>query len=91
MKNEKYIENYLTQEISKKGGWCAKFVSPGTNGMPDRIIFMPYSKIYFVETKSKTGKSSPIQKSTHRKFEAFGQKVWVVNNEETLKQFLDAI
>lgn len=88
---EKHIENKLKKEVEKKGGWCVKFVSPGTRGMPDRKIFMPGGAEYLVETKSKTGVLTPIQKSAHKRLEKLGFKVWIVKNEETLKNFLDAI
>ncbi len=91
MLTERKIEEKLRKAVRNKSGACLKFVSPGTNGMPDRIIFMPDGKIHFVETKSKTGKPEPHQLSIHRMLETFGQKVWIVHNEETLKRFLDAI
>ncbi|HES6068343.1 TPA: VRR-NUC domain-containing protein, partial [Streptococcus pyogenes] len=37
MRTEKDIENYLKK---KTKGLCLKFASPGTIGVPDRIVVM---------------------------------------------------
>lgn len=37
---EKEIEQKLVREVKRRGGICPKFVSPGANGMPDRIVFL---------------------------------------------------
>ena len=49
---EKEIEKKLTLEAKKRGGLAVKFVSPGFDGMPDRILLMPEGKMAFVEVKS---------------------------------------
>ena len=38
---EKTIERKLTLMVKKRGGICPKFVSPGFDGMPDRIVLLP--------------------------------------------------
>lgn len=40
---EKVIERKLTLMVKKQGGICPKFVSPGFDGMPDRIVLLPGS------------------------------------------------
>ena len=49
---EKMIESRLVQEVQSRGGLCWKFTSPGTDGVPDRIVLMPGGKIAFVEVKA---------------------------------------
>lgn len=51
-------------KVSKTGGMCMKFVSPGTAGVPDRIIITATGKILFVELKTETGHLSKIQMYT---------------------------
>ena len=46
---EHEIERKLVDAVKAKGGICWKFVSPGTAGVPDRIILMPNGRIAFVE------------------------------------------
>ena len=62
--NEKQIERCLVEGIKKQGGMCMKFVSPGTAGVPDRIIITATGKILFVELKTETGHLSKIQMYT---------------------------
>ena len=38
---EKYIERKLRDMVKEKGGMALKFVSPGTDGVPDRLVLLP--------------------------------------------------
>ena len=50
---ESEVEKKLKTRVQKElNGLALKFVSPGFNGVPDRIILVPYGRIYFVETKA---------------------------------------
>jgi len=49
---ERDIEKRFVDEVKKIGGRCAKWVSPGWSGVPDRIVLMPGGKMYFVELKA---------------------------------------
>lgn len=49
---EKEIEQKLVAEAKAAGGIAAKFVSPGLDGMPDRLVLLPGGKIGFVEVKA---------------------------------------
>ena len=49
---EKEIEKKLTQMVKKAGGICPKLVSPGFDGMPDRMVLLPNGRIGFVDRKS---------------------------------------
>jgi hypothetical protein len=51
--DEKQIERRLVAEVKAAGGWCPKFISPGADGMPDRIVLMPGGRIAFVEVKAR--------------------------------------
>lgn len=52
---ERDVEQYLVQCTKSLGGACFKFVSPGYNGVPDRILLLPGAKIAFVEVKRPDG------------------------------------
>ncbi|MBQ8691923.1 MAG: VRR-NUC domain-containing protein [Synergistaceae bacterium] len=58
---EKAIERRLINAVKKLGGLCYKFTSPGTVGVPDRIIITAQGKVIFAELKTETGKLSKIQ------------------------------
>lgn len=56
---EKTIERKLTLMVKKRGGICPKFVSPGFDGMPDRIVLLPGCHFAFVEVKAPGEKPPP--------------------------------
>ena len=41
---EKEIEKMLVNAVKIHGGLALKFVSPNFNGMPDRLILLPFGK-----------------------------------------------
>ena len=46
---EKVIEQKLVSAVRRSGGIAPKLVSPGFDGMPDRMVLMPGGHIAFVE------------------------------------------
>ena len=45
---ESEIEKILVYEVKKLGGIAYKWVSPGNDGVPDRIVVFPDRKPVFV-------------------------------------------
>lgn len=88
---EKDIEKFLNDNIKKLGGRSYKFVSPGNSGVPDRIIFLPGGRIYFVELKTKKGRPSALQKLQRRRFKELGHEVYLLYGLEDVKVFLNGI
>ena len=82
---ESEIERKLTQYVKSAGGMSLKFVSPGTVGVPDRILLLPLGKVIFVELKQKGKKLRAIQKHRKKQLEALGFTVLVIDDEETIK------
>ena len=52
---EKEIEKILVDEVKRLGGRAYKWTSPGNDGVPDRIVFLPDTRVIFVELKTDTG------------------------------------
>ena len=50
---EKDIEKILVEQVRKLGGRAYKWVSPGNDGVPDRIVIFPGRQPVFVELKKK--------------------------------------
>ncbi len=88
---EKDIEKFLNDNIKKLGGRSYKFVSPGNSGVPDRIIFLPGGRIYFVELKTKKGRPSALQKLQRRRFKELGHEVYLLYGMDEVKEFLSEI
>ncbi len=73
------------------GGLAYKFVSPGNDGVPDRIVVMPRRTPIFVELKTETGKLSPLQKVQIRRLQKLGQDVRVLYGIDQVNQFLQEL
>ena len=58
---ENSIEKRLKNKVEKHGGKALKFVSPGTRGVPDRIILLPGARTLFVELKAPGKVLRPLQ------------------------------
>lgn len=91
MAAEKTIERKLVRAVKMMGGLAPKFVSPGLDGVPDRIILLPGCKAAFVELKADGKKPRPLQLLRKRQFEALGFKVYCVCAEEQIGGVLDEI
>ncbi len=88
---EKQIENKLSSEVKKAGGIALKFVSPGFNGMPDRLILLPDGHIAFAEVKAPGKKPRPLQLSRHRLLRRLGFRVYVIDDSEQIGGMLDEV
>ena len=88
---EKEIEKKLTLEVKKRGGLAVKFVSPGFDGMPDRIVLMPGGIIAFVEVKAPGKRPRLLQIARHKFLRGLGFLVFVLDDEKKIGGVLDAI
>ena len=88
---EKEIEKKLTLEAKKRGGRALKFISPGFDGMPDRIVLMPEGKIAFVEVKAPGKHPRPLQMARHKLLRSLGFKVFVLDDEKEIHKIIDNI
>ena len=77
---EKTIEQKLVTAVKKQGGICPKFVSPGFDGMPDRLVLLPIGRFAFVEVKAPGEKPGPLQVARHRLLTELGFKVYVLDS-----------
>ena len=73
------------------GGEAFKWVSPGNDGVPDRIVMLPGGAAIFVELKADRGRLSAIQKVQIRRIQKLGQEVVVVQGMDGLDRFLERI
>ena len=88
---EKQIENKLTKSVKKAGGIAPKFVSPNYDGMPDRLVLLPFGKLAFVEVKAPNKKPRPLQKARHKMLNRLGFKVYVLDDAEQIGGIIDEI
>ena len=88
---ESTIERHLVEGVKKLGGMCLKVTSPGTPGVPDRLIITATGRIIFAELKTETGRLAKIQRYTIGEMQKLGADVRVVNGIERVKQLLAEI
>ena len=88
---ESKIEKALRDKVKSQGGKCWKFVSPGTDGVPDRIVLLYKGKIGFVEVKAPGEDLRPQQKKRKKDLEQLGFKVYVLDNESEIGGIIDEI
>ena len=88
---EKQIEQKLVKATKNMGGIAPKFVSPGFDGMPDRIVLLPGGHIGFVEVKAPGEKPRPLQLARHGLLRRLGFRVFVLDEEQQIGGILDEI
>ena len=91
MGEESSIERILARKVKKMGGMAVKFVSPGLDGVPDRIVLLPDRKIAFVELKAPGKKPRALQEKWKRQLESLGFPVYVIDGVEQIGGVLDEI
>ena len=88
---EKQIEHALVMAVKAAGGMCPKLVSPGTDGMPDRMILLPKGRIGFVEVKAPGKKPRPLQERRHKQLRELGFKVFILDGREQIPEILKEV
>ena len=88
---EKKIEQKLVTAVKKHGGICPKFVSPGFDGMPDRLLLLPHGRFAFVEVKAPGEKPRPLQLSRHLTLRRLGFLVYVLDALEDIEKIISEV
>ena len=88
---ESAIERRLVTEAIKRGGFAPKFVSPGLDGVPDRLLILPGGKLAFVEVKAPGKKPRPLQRRRMEQLTALGFRVFVLDSKEQIGEILDEV
>ncbi len=85
---ETAIEGHLRDGAKKIGGKAYKFISPGNNGVPDRLVCLPGGRIAFVETKAPGRTSTDLQKLQQERLRKMGFVVTVLDSKTKVDEFL---
>ena len=85
---EKLLEQKLVKAVKAAGGFAPKFTSPGSDGMPDRILLFPGGRVGFVEVKRHGKKPTPLQMARHGMLRKLGFLVYVLDDESQICQIL---
>lgn len=86
-KREFVVEDYLKEKVEQIGGRCYKFVSPGYDGMPDRLILYR-GGVVFIECKKKGKKPRKLQEIRLR--EIMDQRIpaYVIDSKEQVDDLI---
>ena len=88
---EKELEQMLVSAVKNHDGICPKLVSPGYDGMPDRMAMLPEGRIGVVEVKAPGEKPRPLQTARHRMLRKLGFKVYVLDSPAQIERIIDEI
>ena len=88
---EKQIERHLTAAVKARGGSSPKWVSPGFDGVPDRILMFPGGRIAFAELKAPGKALRPLQRRRKLQLEQLGFRVYVIDSLGQIAPALDEV
>ena len=81
---EKIVEEHLVKAVRLMGGRALKLVSPGFDGVPDRLLLLPNGRMAFAELKAPGKQLRPLQKRRKRQLETLGFRVYVIDNTDQI-------
>jgi len=87
---ENKVERYLDAQVQKLGGITRKWVSPGRDGVPDRIVILK-GVVIFVEVKTTDGVVSMVQAREHERLKDAGCHVSVVMGQQGVDEFIKVL
>lgn len=88
---EKVIEQKLIQAVRRSGGLALKLVSPGFNGVPDRLLLLRDGKMAFCEVKAPGEKPRPLQVHRMEQLRKMGFRVFVIDGMDQIGRMIDEI
>ena len=88
---ERQVEQKLVKAVHAIGGICPKLVSPGMDGMPDRLVLLPGCRMAFVEVKAPGESPRPLQTHRHRQLRTLGFPVFVLDDPEKVPWILEEV
>ena len=83
---EKTVETKLVAAVKAMGGLAPKFISPGYDGMPDRLVLLA-----FVELKAPGKRLRPLQVRRKAQLEGLGFSVYCIDRPEQIGGVLSEI
>ena len=88
---EKTIEQKLVSAVRAEGGLAPEFVSPGFDGVPDRLVLLPDGKCGFVEVKAPGRKPRPLQMARIKLLRRLGFSVSILDDESRIPYIISEI
>lgn len=86
---ERDIEAKVVAYAKSLGCLCYKFTSPSRRSVPDRLFIGPNGQVWFIEFKRLGSQPTPAQEVEIGKIQDQKVHVWVADNVEQGKKFVD--
>lgn len=80
---ESELEKRFREMVREAGGKAYKFISPGNDGVPDRLVVLPGGRVGFIELKQKGKRPRKLQQHRMAELESMGCFTAVVDDLET--------
>ncbi len=88
---ESDIERRFKKAVERQGGKTLKFVSPGTAGVPDRLVLLPGGRALFAELKAPGRKMRPLQRKRCKQLQDLGFQVYEVDSVASIRRFVTEV
>ena len=88
---ERDVESYFNRKVEALGLKIYKFMPDCRNGMPDRLVTLPDSRVVWVEMKTVGGRLSELQKLRHHELAVSGQVVLTVWTKEQADEVVEQL
>lgn len=86
---ERELERKFREAVRDCGGETYKFVSPGTAGVPDRLVVLPGGCIGFIELKQEGKVPTRLQKRQIQKLKDLGCAVCVLDHPKDILRAIE--
>ena len=86
---EKQIEQKVCDYAKDQGCLVYKFTSPNRAAVPDRLFVLPTGRVFFIEFKRSGAKPTPAQDREHARLRGHNVAVYVVDDIEQGKRYID--
>lgn len=87
--SERSLERWCAKCATDHGAWLPKWVSPGTKGVPDRILFLP-GRVIFIEFKKWGQHPTKIQQHYLDKIGDLDAYATVIRSRAQFMEFFNA-
>ena len=91
MGRERDVEKYLRRNLTAMGCLFLKWVCPGEDGVPDRILIIPDGTVCFVEVKTDAGHMTGLQMMWQRKLRKMGCGAVTVYGMTGAKELVEVV
>ena len=85
---ESELESRFVREVKRIGGRAPKWVSPGNNGVTDRLVILPGGRTIYVELKAPGKPLKPLQVRWAKILRNMGHRVYKIDSHEDIDQFI---